>query len=145
MRVVVANQPRILRECLAIALAAQGQIEVIAGAANTAPILRAVKKHKPDFLILSLEVKDSNPRICRAVLTQHPQTLILAIGPRTLTVYWVEVVVRSARRECSLQSILDLLRSRATDLTGHLESPDKDQHVVLNTQKTVTAMAFTSA
>jgi hypothetical protein len=118
MRVVVANQPRILRESLAMALAAQGQVEVIVGAANTAAILRAAKKHKPDCLILSLEVKDSNPRICRAVLTHHPQTLILAIGPRTLTVYWFEVIVRSERKECSLQSILNLLRAKPTEQTA---------------------------
>jgi DNA-binding NarL/FixJ family response regulator len=82
MKLVVANQPRILRECLAIALAAQGEIEVIAGAANTAAILRAVQKHKPDCLILSLELKDNNPRICRAVLTQYPQTHVIAPDQR---------------------------------------------------------------
>ena len=39
------------------------------------------------------------------------------MGPKTLTVYRFEVVVRSARRECSLQSILDLLRSTPTGLS----------------------------
>jgi DNA-binding NarL/FixJ family response regulator len=118
MRVVVANQPRILRESIATALAVQGEIEVVVGAANAAAILRSVEQHKPDCLILSLEVREANPRICRAVLSQHPQTLILAVGPKTLTIYWFEVVVRSARKECSLQSILDLLRTKLVERTA---------------------------
>jgi chemotaxis response regulator CheB len=112
MKVVVANQPRILRESLAMALAAQGQVEVVIGSANAAAILCSVKQHNPDCLILSLEVREANPRICRAVLSQYPETLIFAIGPKTLTVHWFDVIVRSARKECSLQTILDLLRMR---------------------------------
>jgi hypothetical protein len=110
MKVLVANQPRILKECLAVAITVPGKIEVVTEAANTAAILRAVEQHKPACVILSLEVREANPRICRAVLARSPQTLILAIGPKTLLVYWFELIVRSRRLECSLQSILDLLR-----------------------------------
>ncbi len=118
MRVVVANQPRILRESIAMAIATQSEVEVVIGAAHAAAILRSVQQHKPDCLILSLEVREANPRICRTVLSRFPQTLILAIGPKTLTVYWYEVIMRSARKECYLQSILDLLRMRLTERTA---------------------------
>ncbi len=117
MRIVVANQPRILRESIAMAISTLDEVEVVIGAAHEAAILRSVKQHKPDCLILSLEFRDANPRLCWAVLSQFPQTLILAIGPKTLTVYWFEVIVRSERRECSLQSILNLLRAKPTEQT----------------------------
>jgi DNA-binding NarL/FixJ family response regulator len=137
MRVVVANQPRLLRESIAAALAVQGEIEVAVGAANAAAIVRSVEQHKPDCIILSLEVREANPRICRTVLSRYPQTLILAIGPKTLTVYWFDVIVRSARKECSLQSIFDLLRSKPTEIrldatsrgnsTERMEAVERDE------------------
>ncbi len=117
MRVVVANQPRILRESIAMAITTLGEVEVAIGAPHEAAILRSVKQHKPDCLILSLDFRDANPRLCRAILSRYPQTLILAIGPKTLTVYWFEVIVRSERRECSLQSILALLQTNVTERT----------------------------
>jgi DNA-binding NarL/FixJ family response regulator len=128
MKVVVANQPRILRESLAMALAAQGQVEVVIGSANAAAILCSVKQHKPDCLILSLEVREANPRLCRAVLTRHPQTFILAIGPRTLTVYWFEVIVRSAHKECSLSTILETLRANAPELKNESAAKPERHH-----------------
>ncbi len=105
MTVVVANQPRLLKECIA----AHGEVE----AASSEAIVRSVERHKPDCLILSLETRDASPRICRTVFSQYPYTLILAVGPKTLTVYWYEIIVCSECRECSLQSILDLLRVKA--------------------------------
>jgi hypothetical protein len=93
------------------------EVEVAIGDPHEAAILRSVKQHKLDYLILSLEFRDANPRLCR-VLSQFPQTLILAIGPKTLTVYWFEVIVRSERRGCSLQSILGLLRAKPTEQTA---------------------------
>ncbi len=82
MKVVVANQPRILRGVpRLLRWPPREEIEVIAGAANTATILRAMQQHRPDCVILSLEGPEANPRICRAVLTQHPKTLILPSAP----------------------------------------------------------------
>jgi hypothetical protein len=98
-----------------MAISTQNEVEVIVGAANAAAILRSVQQHKPDCIILSLEVRGISPRICRTVLSRYPETLILAIGPKALTVYWHEVILRSARKECSLQSILDLVQSKQTD------------------------------
>ncbi len=98
-----------------MAISTQDKVEVIVGAANAAAILRSVQEFKPDCLILSLEVRGISPRICRTVLSRYPETLILAVGPKTLTVYWYEVIVRSARKECSLQSILDLVQSKQTE------------------------------
>jgi DNA-binding NarL/FixJ family response regulator len=118
MRVVVANQPRILKECLAVAIGTQNEVEVVVGAANATAILRSVQEFKPDCLILSLEARDVSPRICRTVLSRYPQTLILAIGPKTLTVYWFEMVMRHVRKECSLETILDLLRTKLVERTA---------------------------
>ncbi len=118
MKVVVANQPRILRESIAMAIATIDEVEVLIEVPHEEAILLSVKQHKPDCLILSLEVREANPRICRAILSRFPQTLILAIGPKTLTVYWFELIVRCARKECSLQSILDLLRTKLTEQTA---------------------------
>jgi DNA-binding NarL/FixJ family response regulator len=128
MKVVVANQPRILRESIAMAITTLNEVEVVIGAAHEAAILRSVKQHKPDCLILSLEFRDANPRLCRAVLTQHPQTFILAIGPRTLTVYWFEVIVRSAHKECSLSTILEILRANAPELKNESAAKPERHH-----------------
>ncbi len=125
MRVVVANQPRILRESIAMAIATLDEVEVLIEVPHEEAILRSVRQHKPDCLILSLEVREANPRICRAVLSRFPRTLILAIGPKTLTVYWFEVIVRSERRECSLATILGLLRTNVSALKN--EAPEKSE------------------
>ncbi len=116
MRVLVANQPQLLRECLAVAIARKNGVEVAIAAASAAAILRSVQDFQPDCLILSLEVRQANPGICRTVLNRYPQTLILALGPKTLTAFWFDVIVRSVRTECSLRSILDVLQTDACRL-----------------------------
>jgi hypothetical protein len=124
----------ILRESIAMAIVTLDDVEVVIGAAHEAAILRSMKQHKPDWLILSLEFRHANPRLCRAVLSQHPETFILGIGPRTLTVYWYEVIVRSAREECSLQTILDFLRT--IDGANGGRSPNRHRHPDDNSPKT---------
>ncbi len=115
MKVVIANQPRIVRECLAVAIGNQRGVEVVTEAANTAAILRAVQQHKPVCVILSLEQRSDGPRVCRAILAKSPGAKILAIGPRTLAVFWHDVIVRSERKTCCLRVILDELQPKRSE------------------------------
>jgi hypothetical protein len=115
MRVLLANQPQILRESLALAIAAQREVEVKLETASASTILRTVCIYKPHVLTLSLRETCSNPRMCRVILARSPDTLILALGLKKITVYWWEETMQSCRLDCSFQSILDLLDG---DLAG---------------------------
>src|SRR5919197_2255769 len=56
VRVVIADDERLLRTALGVLLAANGRIEVVAEAADGAEALEAVRTHRPDVLLLDVQM-----------------------------------------------------------------------------------------
>ena len=54
VRVMVANQPRLVRELVLETIKEQADIEVVAEVQNESDIAQAVDGMKPDFLIVTL-------------------------------------------------------------------------------------------
>ena len=55
IRVVVANQPRLMRELVLEAITEQPDIEIVAEIQDESEILTAVDNTHPDFLIIALD------------------------------------------------------------------------------------------
>lgn len=118
IRVLVANQPRLMRELVLETLADQPGIEVVGEVIDEAEIPDRVDHTLPDFLVIALDEPGRRPDICATILRAHPQVRILAIasGPNRATCYSASVNIHSDDIEPSETSILNALRSIAAKL-----------------------------
>jgi len=115
IRVVVANQPRLMRELVLATISEQPVIEIVGEVQNEADIRRVVEEKKPDFLIIALDEPGERPRLCDSLLCQFPDMKILALAPErnSSVFYWASLDIHSNRVEASEEGILDALRGKA--------------------------------
>jgi hypothetical protein len=116
IRVLVANQPRLMRELLMATIGDQPDIEIVGEVEDESDIVEAVERSHPDFLIIALGRQQRLPALCEPILQKYPQIKVLAVPPaRTNFVmfYWTSATVQSNRIEASEESILGALRGRA--------------------------------
>src|SRR5690242_5841515 len=113
IRVLMANQPRLMRELLAATISDQTDIAVVGEVATTSEIEEAIERTNPNFLIVALEEKDRLPNFCQSILQKHPQIKIIAIAPdrNTSVFYWASLQVRSNQIESSEAGLLGALRA----------------------------------
>lgn len=114
VRVLVANQPRLMREAVLAAVSKQPDIKVVGEVSEEAEILAALERTEPDFLIIALGASDERPSICDFVLEGRPQLRVLAIAPNrdTAIFYWVSGgEICASRVDTSEQGVLSALRS----------------------------------
>ena len=121
VRVLVANQPRLIRELLLETISDQPDIEVVGEVPNEADILLAVEQNRPDFLIVALDSRRSHPPVCALLLEKFPDMKILALAPeRNLTVfYWASIDIHSLDLEASEEGILEVLRGPGRRAGGY--------------------------
>jgi chemotaxis response regulator CheB len=121
VRVLVANQPRLMRELLLETISDQPDIEVVGEVQNEADILLAVEQNRPDFLIVALDNHRSRPPVCALLLEKFPNMKILALAPeRNLTVfYWASIDIHSLDLEASEEGILEVLRGPGRRAGGY--------------------------
>jgi chemotaxis response regulator CheB len=112
IRVVVANQPRLMRELVLETITEQPDIEIVAEIQNENDILRAVEDAHPDFLIIALDESGRRPAICDTLLARYPNIKILALAPeRNLSIFfWASLDIHSIEVEASQAGILNTLR-----------------------------------
>lgn len=115
MRVLVANEPRFFRECLALAIATEPGCEVAIELPNNAKILRSARRFRADCVIVTLDKPEQQPRICQDLLARCPEAHVVAVGRQILLKFWLEEGIRSSRMVYSLDAILDLLRDKGPD------------------------------
>lgn len=116
IRVLVANQPRLMRELVVATISNQPDLEIVGVIQNEAETTTAVERILPDFLIISLERDEERPSICDSVLQRYPKMKILALAPERNSgvSYWTVFDIRSTRVESSEKGILGALRSNAS-------------------------------
>ncbi len=114
IRVLVANQPRLMRELVLATITEQPDIEVVGEVSNGAEVERLVAESKPDFVIITLDEADKRPVICDEILALRPETKVLALAPErnSSLFFWSVVDIRSARVESSEEGILGALRGQ---------------------------------
>jgi chemotaxis response regulator CheB len=112
IRVVVANQPRLMRELVLETINDQPDIEIVAEIQNEQEIVGAVEDSHPDFLIIALDESGRRPAICDTLLLQYPNLKILALAPeRNLSIFfWASFDIHSIEVEASQAGILNTLR-----------------------------------
>ena len=120
VRVMVANQPRLVRELVLETIKEQADIEVVAEVQNESDIARAVDEIKPDFLIVTLSESDKCPPVCEVLLLRHPQMKVLALAPeRNSSVFFFTAFdIHAVPVEASEEGILSTLRSKSSLVGG---------------------------
>ncbi len=112
--VLVANQPRLMREVVMATLADQPDLEIVGVLEDEASIFGSVEESRPDFLIITLDRSGERPHVCDVLLDQFPHMRILALAAEcnSTVFYWANIDIRSNRIENSEDGILNALRGR---------------------------------
>ena len=114
IRVVVANQPRLMRELVLETIIEHPDIEIVAEIQNEEEIAQAVDGTHPDFLIIALDESGERPAICDMLLRRYPEMKILALAPERniSTFFWASFDIHSSPVEASEAGILNTLRGK---------------------------------
>ena len=120
IRVVVANQPRLMRELVLVAIIEQPDIEVVGEIKDEDGIVDAVDGTHPDFLIIALDESNQRPPLCDILLRRYPEMKILALAPeRNCSIfYWASFDIHEGPVEASEVGILNTLRSKGLCVGG---------------------------
>src|SRR4029077_4051588 len=111
LRVVVANQPRLIRELVLETIMEHPEIEIVAEIQNEDEIAQIVDGIHPDFLIMSLDESGQRPALCDSLLRRNPEMKILALAPagNVSTLFWASHEIHSSSIEASETGILNTL------------------------------------
>ena len=112
-RVLVANQPRLMRDLVVETISGQPDIEIVGEVHDDSMILALVEQTRPDCLIIELRGSDDRPGICDVLLERYPQMRILALAPdRNSSIYfWASLDIHANRVEASEEGVLQAVRS----------------------------------
>ena len=119
-RVLMANQPKLMRELLAEVLADEAWIQIVGEVAREEEIRDLVKETSPDLLVVSTEKPGERPPICDALLREFPSLRIIAVADKeNYTVcYWASLDIHADNIEPSEQGFLSAVRNVAGAVSG---------------------------
>jgi AmiR/NasT family two-component response regulator len=114
VRVLVANQPRLMRELIMATIADQPDIELVGEIDKQGDLAEAVEQVRPEVLILAMDGEDKYRAQCGFLLGRYPEMRILALAPQQnrALFYWAIVDIRSKPLESSEAGILTAVRQR---------------------------------
>jgi DNA-binding NarL/FixJ family response regulator len=115
IRVLVANQPRLMRELIMTTIADQPDIELVGDIGKQEDLADAVALSRPDVLILAMDEREKYRTQCGFLLGRYPEMRILALAPEQnrAQFYWAIVDIRSKSLESSEAGILGAVRQQA--------------------------------
>jgi chemotaxis response regulator CheB len=118
-RVLLANQPRLMRELLVDVLAEESWVEIVGEVPQENEIRETVQKTAPDLLIVTGEGPGKRPAICDELLHEYPALRIIAVAPQqNYTVcYWASLDIHSDDVESSEQGFLRAVKSAAESVS----------------------------
>lgn len=114
IRVLIANQPRLMRELIMTTIADQPDIDLVGEIDKQTNLTDAVEQSRPDVLILTLDERDKYRAQCGFLLGRYPEMRILALAPHEnrAQLFWAVVDIRSKALESSEAAILDAVRQK---------------------------------
>ena len=114
VRVMVANQPRLMRELIMTTIADQPDIELVGEVRTHGDLTEAIEQARPDVLILAMDDRDKYRVQCGFLLGRYPDMRIVALSPEhnRALFYWAVIDIRSKSLESSEESILNAVRQR---------------------------------
>ena len=80
IRILVANQPRLMREMIVATLTDQPDMEIVGEVTDDAEIPSQVAKILPDLVVISLDESGKRPVLCDTILHKHPDVRIIAVA-----------------------------------------------------------------
>ena len=115
IRVLVANQPRLMRELIVTTIADQADIELVGEVGKQEDLNQAVALCRPDVLILAMDERDKDRVQCGFLLGRYPEMKIITLAPdeNRALFYWAVVDIRSKALESSEDGILTAMRQTA--------------------------------
>jgi chemotaxis response regulator CheB len=115
IRILVANQPKLMRELLLGTLADQPWIEIIGEVTNDSEISELVHRTAPDLLVIATDGPGKRPPICDSLLQVHPELRIIAVAPlqNYSVCYWASLDIHCEDIEPSEEGFLSAVRSAA--------------------------------
>lgn len=113
IRVLVANQPRLLRELILSTFSDQPDIEIVGEVEDESEIRAKVNTTDPNFVVIALDDPNKRPAICDDLLREHPNLRVIAVAARKESVvyYWASLDIHASNIEASEEGILSTLRS----------------------------------
>src|SRR6266852_1935295 len=114
IRVLVANQPRLMREVILTTFADQPDIEIVGEVSDESEISESVRKTLPNFVVITLDQPGQRPPICDDLLREYPEVRIIAVAPKQnyIVYYWASLDIHSSEIEASEEGMLNALRSK---------------------------------
>jgi AmiR/NasT family two-component response regulator len=114
VRVLVANQPRLMRELVMATIADQPDIEVVGELTEETNLVEVVEQVQPEVLILAMNESGKSLSQCGFLLGRYPQMRILALAPeQNRGIFcWAIVDIRTKSLESSEAGILNAVRER---------------------------------
>ena len=79
-RVLMANQPKLMRELLVEMLEEESWIQIVGEVTDQAEIRELVLKTTPDLLVVTAEKPGKRPAICDELLREFPSLRIIAVA-----------------------------------------------------------------
>lgn len=114
VRVLVANQPRLMREMVIATISDQPDIEIVGEVVNEDDLNDVVEQTLPDVLILSLEEPERPLGKSGFLLGRYPRMRILALAPEQNrgVYYWARIDIRNKPVESSEAGVLNAIREK---------------------------------
>jgi chemotaxis response regulator CheB len=124
IRILVANQPRLMRELILETLANQPDFEIVGEVAEESKIPENVQRTLPNFVVIALDHPGRRPAICDELLREHPDLRVIAVAPEKNCVvyYWASLEIHSSDVEASEEGLLTAVRNMAEShgaVSGH--------------------------
>jgi chemotaxis response regulator CheB len=120
-RVLMANQPKLMRELLVEMLEAEPWIEIVGEVAEESEIRGLVQQTAPDLLVVTAHKPGKRPPICDELLRDFQTLRIIAVAPNEnyAVSYWVSLDIHSDDVESSEQGFLGAVRNAAQASGGN--------------------------
>ncbi len=109
IRIVVANQSRLMRELVLEIIADQPDMEIVGEIGNNSDIPLVVERTRPNFLIIDLDEADQRHALWNSLLKQFPNMKILALSlePNSNILFWASVDIHSKPIETLEEGVLN--------------------------------------
>src|SRR5580692_7794130 len=113
VRILVANQPKLMRELILATLSEEPGIEIVGEVSDEAEIRQKVRQTAPDLLVIALNEPAKRPDICDTLLRDQPGLRIIAVASQEncSVFYWASFDIHSSQIEPSEQGILNAVRN----------------------------------
>jgi DNA-binding NarL/FixJ family response regulator len=120
IQIVLVDMPRMLRDMIEEAVAAQPDMRVVETVPERSALLEATRRTRPEFVIFGIDDdEDDFPPGCLEVLEEQPRTRILGIQAAAGLAYLYELRPERTRiGEVAPEDVVAAIRSAAAQRSG---------------------------